>query len=171
LQGGQSSHGAVYGPMAEVVENSLQYMSDADIQAMAVYLKTLADRNEPRARRAATGVSEDVLARGHSIYTARCSACHLASGLGQPPSYPPLAGNPSIEMQSAVNPIRMVLNGGFPPETTRNPQPYGMPPFAQVMSDEDIAAVVTYIRVAWGNHGQPVSTGEVNTLRSAPLLD
>jgi mono/diheme cytochrome c family protein len=120
LQGGQSSHGAVYGPMAEVVENSLQYMSDADIQAMAVYLKTLADRNEPRARRAATGVSEDVLARGHSIYTARCSACHLASGLGQPPSYPPLAGNPSIEMQSAVNPIRMVLNGGFPPED--NPQ-------------------------------------------------
>ena len=171
LQGGQSSHGAVYGPMAEVVENSLQYMNDADIQAMAVYLKTLPDGKEPRARREATGVSENVLARGHSVYTAHCATCHLASGLGQPPSYPPLANNPSIEMQSAVNPIRMVLNGGFPPQTIRNPQPYGMPPFAQVMTDEDIAAVVTYIRVAWGNHGQPVTTGEVNTLRSAPLLD
>jgi mono/diheme cytochrome c family protein len=171
LQGGESSHGAVYGPMSEVVENSLQYMNDADIQAMAVYLKTLPDRNEPRAKRQAAGVSEDVLTRGHSVYTAHCATCHLASGLGQPPSYPPLAGNPSIEMQSAVNPIRMVLNGGFPPETARNSQPYGMPPFAQVMSDEDVAAVVTYIRVAWGNHGQPVTIGEVNTLRAAPLLD
>jgi hypothetical protein len=75
-----------------------------------------------------------------------------------------------IEMQSSVNPIRMVLNGGFPPQTTRNAQPYGMPPFAQVMTDEDIAAVVTYIRVAWGNHGGPVTTGEVNLLRAAPLL-
>ena len=48
-----------------------------------------------------------------------------------PPQYPPLAGNPSIQMESAVNPIRMVLNGGFPPGTEENPLPYGMPPFAQ----------------------------------------
>jgi mono/diheme cytochrome c family protein len=74
-------------------------------------------------------------------------------------------------MESAVNPIRMVLNGGYPPETPGNPRPYGMPPFAQVMSDEDIAAVVTYVRVSWGNHGQPVTALEVNALRSAPLLD
>jgi mono/diheme cytochrome c family protein len=65
----------------------------------------------------------------------------------------------------------MVLNGGYPPQTAGNPRPYGMPPFAQVMSDEDIAAVVSYIRVSWGNHGQPVTPLEVNALRSAPLLD
>jgi mono/diheme cytochrome c family protein len=46
-----------------------------------------------------------------------------------------------------------------------------MPPFAQIMSDADIAAVVTYIRPSWGNHGQPVTPREVNTLRSAPLPD
>jgi mono/diheme cytochrome c family protein len=74
-------------------------------------------------------------------------------------------------MSSAVNPIRMVLNGGYPPQTAGNPRPYGMPPFAQILSDADIAAVVTYIRVSWGNHGQPITTFEVNTLRSAALLD
>lgn len=46
-----------------------------------------------------------------------------------------------------------------------------MPPFAQLMSDEDIAAVVTYTRVSWGNRGQPVTAGEVNPLRQAPLFD
>lgn len=88
-----------------------------------------------------------------------------------PPAYPPLAGNPSIEMESSVNPVRMVLNGGYPPQTSLNPRPYGMPPFAQVLSDEDVAAVVTYIRVSWGNHGSPVSRREANALRVAPLLD
>jgi mono/diheme cytochrome c family protein len=73
--------------------------------------------------------------------------------------------------QSAVNPIRMVLNGGFPPQTAGNSRPYGMPPFAQILSDEQIAAVVTYIRVAWGNHGQSVTSIEVNQLRTAALLD
>jgi mono/diheme cytochrome c family protein len=174
LRGGASQRGAVYGPMAEVVHNSLQYLSDADIRAMAVYLQSLPEHDEarrPGTLPGATQVSAAVLARGHRIYTAQCKSCHLANGLGQPPGYPPLAKNPSIEMQSSVNPIRMVLNGGYPPQTATNPRPYGMPPFAQVLSDEDVAAVVTYIRVSWGNHGQPVTTDEVNALRSAPLLD
>lgn len=174
LKTGSSRRGAVYGPMAEVVHNSLQYLNDADVRAMAVYLKTLSERNEAPAAgapRGATEVSASVLARGHEIYTAQCKSCHLADGMGQPPGYPPLAKNQSIEMQSAVNAIRMVLNGGYPPQTAGNARPYGMPPFAQIFSDEDIAAVVTYIRVSWGNHGQPVTPAEVNALRSAPLLD
>jgi mono/diheme cytochrome c family protein len=174
LKTGQSMRGVVYGPMADVVHNSLQYLSDEDMHAMAVYLKTLPERSEapaPGVPRGAARLSASMLARGHAIYTAQCADCHLATGLGQPPGYPPLANNPSIEMESAVNPIRMVLNGGYPPQTAGNPRPYGMPPFAQVMSDEDIAAVVSYIRVSWGNHGQPVTPLEVNALRSAPLLD
>jgi mono/diheme cytochrome c family protein len=46
-----------------------------------------------------------------------------------------------------------------------------MPPFAQVLTDEEVAAVVTYIRVAWGNHGTPVTPREENAMRLAPLLD
>lgn len=112
-----------------------------------------------------------MLARGSRIYRSRCASCHQSDGQGQPPAYPPLAQNQSIEMESAVNPIRMVLNGGYPPQTAANPRPYGMPPFAQLLSDEDVAAVVSYIRIAWGNHGHPVNTGDVVALRSAALFD
>ncbi len=86
-----------------------------------------------------------------------------------PPNYPPLAGNQSIQMDEAVNPIRMVLNGGFPPGTAGNPMPYGMPPFAQTLSDDEVAAVVTYIRSAWGNHGNVVTARRANELRAVPL--
>ncbi len=172
LKTGISAKGAVYGPMAEVVHNSLQYLTDSDAHDMAVYLKSLPARNEsPANTPGASNVPASQLNAGHAVYTAQCASCHLKNGVGQPPHYPPLAGNPSIEMASAVNPIRMVLNGGFPPQTAGNPRPYGMPPFAQILSDDEIAAVVTYIRVAWGNHGQPVTSIEVNQLRTAALLD
>jgi hypothetical protein len=72
-------------------------------------------------------------------------------------------------IDSSVNPIRMVLNGGFPPGTAGNPMPYGMPPFAQTLSDDEVAAVVTYIRAAWGNRGSAVSARQANELRTAPL--
>ena len=47
--------------------------------------------------------------------------------------------------------------------------PYGMPPFAGLLSDNEVAAVVSYIRTAWGNRGAAVSAREANELRSAPL--
>ena len=59
-------------------------------------------------------------------------------------------------MSSPVNSIRMVLNGGYPPGTKKNPRPHGMPPFAHILNDEMVAAVVTYIRVAWENSGTPI---------------
>jgi mono/diheme cytochrome c family protein len=171
LKTGISARGAVYGPMAEVVYNSLQYMTDADIRAMAVYLKSLGQGSPPGAARATVTSSEGslLLTLGKTIYDRECASCHGAQGLGKPPHYPPLAGNQSIQMSSAVNPIRMVLNGGFPPGTAGNPQPYGMPPFAQSLSDDEVAAVVTYIRTAWGNRGAAISAREANALRASPL--
>jgi mono/diheme cytochrome c family protein len=106
---------------------------------------------------------------GETVYANHCASCHAADGRGMPPDYPPLANNASIQMQSAVNPIRMVLNGGFPPGTAGNRMPYGMPPFAQTLSDNEVAAVVTYIRAAWGNRGTTVSARQANELRTAPL--
>jgi mono/diheme cytochrome c family protein len=83
--------------------------------------------------------------------------------------YPPLADNQAILMRDPVNAIRIVLNGGFPPSTQANPRPYGMPPFAQVLSDREVAAVVTHIRGAWGNRAGAVSTSEVASARGVPL--
>ncbi|MET4804701.1 mono/diheme cytochrome c family protein [Bradyrhizobium sp. LB11.1] len=171
LQTGVSARGVVYGPMAEVVHNSLQYLNDADTKAMAVYLKGIAEASSPpRASSALPNTESSLLiSLGKTVYDKNCASCHGSQGEGRPPHWPPLANNQSIEMQSAVNPIRMVLNGGYPPGTKGNPMPYGMPPFAGLLSDNEVAAVVSYIRTAWGNRGTPVSAREANELRSAPL--
>jgi mono/diheme cytochrome c family protein len=171
LRSGVSHRGAVYGPMAEVTFDSLQYLNDADVRAMAIYLKGLAQGSPPAQPGSAVPAPESslLMAFGQTVYARNCAVCHAADGRGMPPAYPPLAANPSIQMQSAVNPIRMVLNGGFPPGTQGNPMPYGMPPFAQTLSDDEVAAVVTYIRAAWGNRGAAVSAREANELRTAPV--
>jgi mono/diheme cytochrome c family protein len=172
LKGGTSMRGAVYGPMAEVTHDSLQYLTNEDATAIAVYLKSLVESKAAAAQQTEAGsASASTLSTGRSVYESRCDSCHRSDGRGMPPAYPPLAGNPSIEMESSVNPLRMVLNGGYPPQTSENPRPYGMPPFAQVLSDEEVAAVVTYIRISWGNHGSVVTRREANAMRAAPLLD
>ncbi|SEK23531.1 Cytochrome c, mono-and diheme variants [Roseateles sp. YR242] len=166
LQAGASDRGTVYGPMAEVVYHSLQYMTDADAEAMAVYLKDLPKRDaEPPPTSQARLVQPAVMELGRKTYDKQCAMCHGAEGKGSPPGFPPLAGNQSITMPSPVNSIRMVLNGGYPPGTYRNPRPHGMPPFNHILNDEEAAAVVTYIRVAWNNAGTPVSPTQVNELR------
>jgi mono/diheme cytochrome c family protein len=170
LQKGISDRGAVYGPMADVVYNSLQYLTDEDTKAMAVYLKGIArDEPDPVVSRLPDAESSLLVSLGKSVYDKHCSSCHGNNGEGRPPHYPILAGNQSIQMDSAVNAIRMVLNGGYPPGTFGNPMPHGMPPFSVTLSDDEVAAVVSYIRTAWGNTGKPVSATEANKLRSATL--
>lgn len=174
LHAGVSNRGAVYGPMAEVVYDSFQYLNEDDVRAVAVYLKSLPGRSNEVDKSPKSSFMTEEGARlaplGKKIYDAQCAICHATEGQGKLPHFPPLANNQSIQMNSAVNPIRMVLNGGYAPGTKKNPMPYGMPPFAQSLSDEEVAAVVTYIRTAWGNHGTPVSIREVNELRPAPLF-
>jgi mono/diheme cytochrome c family protein len=166
LQVGASHRATTYGPMAEVVYNSLQYLTDEDATAMAVYLKALPKRDaEALPTDQSRLVDPAVMELGRKVYEKQCAVCHGSEGKGQPPAYPPLAGNQSITMASPVNSIRMVLNGGYAPGTYKNPRPYGMPPFNHVLSDREVAAVVTYIRLAWANTGTPVSPAQANELR------
>ena len=65
-------------------------------------------------------------------------------------------------MKSSLNTIRSVLDGGFTPVTAGNPRPYGMPPFAHALSNEEVAQVVSYIRNAWGNRASLVSAVQVD---------
>lgn len=167
LRTGVAQRGAVYGPMAEVVSGSLQYLSQQDIDAMADFLKS-APKGELGRGRPAPAVPEGLFEQGARLYEQRCAECHKADGKGAAPAYPPLAGNAALSAESAVNPIRMVLNGGFPPSTAGNPRPYGMPPFGMSMTDQEIAAVVTFIRTSWGNKGRLVVSFEVERARGVP---
>jgi mono/diheme cytochrome c family protein len=167
LQVGISQRATVYGPMAEVTYNSLQYMTDEDTLAMAVYLKSLPKRDtEPPPPSSARLVQPTVMENGRRIYLQQCVICHGSEGKGNPPHHPPLAGNPSITMATPVNAIRIVLNGGYPPGTRKNPRPHGMPPYAHILDDDEVSAVVTYIRVAWENTGTPVSPKQVSEMRT-----
>ncbi|MFC5475849.1 cytochrome c [Paraherbaspirillum soli] len=172
LKTGISARGTVLGPMAEVVGASLQHLNDGDITAMAVYLKTLprpsASADKPK-EHASLPEIDRVLTQGAKLYETHCADCHQASGKGVPPAYPALVNNHAITMPSAVNAIRIVLNGGFPPGTAGNPRPYGMPPFGPVLSDSEAAAVVSYMRNAWGNQATLVTPMEVNRYRAVPL--
>ena len=82
-----------------------------------------------------------------------------------PRAYPALARNPGVIMNSTINAIRVVLNGGFAPGTAGNPRPYGMPPFAQQLNDEDIASVLTFVRNSWGNRAPAVAPADVQRYR------
>ncbi|MES2207440.1 MAG: cytochrome c [Pseudomonadota bacterium] len=176
LKTGVSKRGSVFGPMSEVVSESLQYMNDQDTRAMVTYLKALPETPEQLQQ-----ASQDwrfppvpahdkarLLTLGSQLYQKYCIECHQAGGKGMAPHYPPLVANRSITMYSAVNAIRMVLNGGYPPSTQGNPRPYGMPPFRHQLSDDEVAAVVSYVLSAWGNNAEPVSAEEVGRYRSIP---
>lgn len=171
LKTGVSQHGTAFGPMAEVVKNSLQYMHDDDIAAMALYLKSLPETQPTHdpTRTVNQQEAEALLSVGKKVYAKYCVACHQENGKGIPPSYPPLDGNRAITMPVANNPIRTVLHGGFPPSTQGNPRPYGMPPFGQVLSDQEVAGVVSYIRNAWSNKAGLITAVDVNRHRATPL--
>ncbi|WP_211452894.1 c-type cytochrome [Collimonas antrihumi] len=171
LKDGISPRGTVLGPMAEVVGASLQHLSDADVRAMAVYLKSLPRQKEAPAEkeRASPDQVASALDLGQKIYKNHCADCHQASGKGVWPAYPPLASNHAITMSAPVNAIRVVLNGGFAPSTAANPRPYGMPPYGPTLTDSEVAAVVSYIRNSWGNKAPIVSASEVSRYRSVPL--
>ena len=152
LSTGRSSKYAASGPMAEVIGQSLQHLNAIDVRAMAIYLKSLPDSSQPLPAPAElTADANQRIAKGGKIYDQHCMDCHGASGEGAANAYPPLAGNRSVTLPSPLNTIRSVLDGGFAPSTVGNPRPYGMPPFAHVLSSDEVALVVSYVRNSWGN--------------------
>jgi mono/diheme cytochrome c family protein len=176
LKTGVASRGSTMGPMAEVVFRSTQYLSNEDLAAMAVYLKELPqeppeEASEPwwtrfMGTRSTPSASEESWRRGAKIYEENCAECHGNQGEGAAGAFPALAGNRAVTMRTAANLIRAVLSGGYLPATAGNPRPYGMPPFSHMLTDDDIAAVLSYIRGSWGNNAMPVSTFEVQQYRA-----
>jgi len=171
LKHGVSDRYAVFGPMAEVVHDSTQHLDENDLRAMAVYLKSLPAKASDDAppERTTESMRADLVRRGTQVYAEQCVDCHRSNGEGVSRAYPALARNPGVIMGSTINAIRVVLNGGLPPGTAGNPRPYGMPPFAQKLSDDDVASVLTYVRNSWGNQAPAVPPADVQRYRSVPI--
>jgi mono/diheme cytochrome c family protein len=148
--------------MAQVVLNSTSHMSDADVHAIAVYLKEIQPAS-PEA--AATAPSPAQMADGEKLYKGACIACHELDGSGAPRIYPPLPGNANLQSENPASAIRIVLDGAETITTPRAPNTGSMPPYASKMSDQEVADVVTYIRNAWGNAAPAVTAAEVAKAR------
>lgn len=175
---GNNLKSSVAGPMAEVVQQSLQYLSEPDARAIATYLRALPQQTQStpdlldRAIARPTVSKEQMLQimqHGEKIYKTHCLDCHGKGGEGVTGIYPALQGNASLQTSSLSNPIRLILAGGFAPATRLNPRPYSMPPFAPVLDDTEVATVLTYIRNSWGNKANVVGASEVNPYRTLPL--
>lgn len=157
LKNGTAPGAAVSGPMADVVFRSTQHLSDADLTAMATYLKKLPDSTPTSAEAPSPRRDAGALERGARLYDQRCAYCHGDAGQGAPGAFPPLAGNRAVNLETPVNLIQMVRQGGYLPATAGNPRPFGMPPFGHVLDDNEIADVLTYVRSAWGNDAPAVT--------------
>ena len=164
LRTGVSERGAVAGPMGEVVGGSTQHLTEADLRAMAAYLKALPPEADAR-RRATNEVEPTPSPTGAKLYARHCASCHGERGEGVPGIYPALANRRAVTLRSSANLIHVVVEGGFAPSTPGNPRPFGMPPFATVLNADEVAQVLSHLRASWGNRAAPVTALEVTQVR------
>ncbi len=157
--------GVAAGPMAETV-HSLSQLTDADLGAIAAYLKST-----PPAASPARGHDVDAASTKHGgqVYLSYCAACHGVDGKGLPGAVPALAGNGAVNAKGPQNVIMVVL-GGLPARQTYAP----MLAIGAGMTDAEVADVANYVRKSWGNNAPATASpdsvrsvrGTVDTLMS-----
>ena len=169
---GRTDTTAAFGAMAEVVEHSTQYMTDADLNAMSSYLKTLT----PAPNKEVTlPVKKDVTtqklldgnydSRGALLYVEYCTVCHRADGKGVPRIFPALDGNSAVYAKNADSVLQITLGGGRMPETPHDRMAFTMPEFTN-LADADIAEVVNYVRNSWTNQAPEITVNDVVKMRT-----
>lgn len=155
--------GVAFGPMSEVVHDSISKLTPEDVRAIAVYLKEGPDRKGPDLTASATPAS---LKNGQVLYLNNCAMCHQANGAGIPGAIPNLAGNRAILADRPDDLVAAMLNG------LKGTGGYGMmPAFAGALSDSQVADLANYIRTAWANKGVADTTpAMVADIRAASPL-
>ncbi|HTI19210.1 MAG TPA: cytochrome c [Trinickia sp.] len=173
LKAGRTHRAAAFGGMADVVEHSTQYLDDADLEAIAAYLKTLRPLDSKETALAYDDTTAKALRTGTDksggamLFLDNCAACHRSTGQGYSETFPPLAQSSVINTEDPTSLIHLVLSGGAMPATHGAPTRFAMPGFAERLSDQEVATVLTYVRSSWGNRGSAVSASEVAKVRRA----
>ena len=177
LRSARNTKSAVIGaPMADVVTHSMQNMTEADLQAMAAYLKTLPASVDNSTHYVPNSDTANALkagkesGRGAQLYVDTCAACHRSNGEGSAKVFPSIAGNPTVLAGNPVSLIRLVLAGSELPSTKTAPSNLGMPGFAWRLSDSEAAQLVNFIRQSWGNSAPATSAEEVAKVRKTLVV-
>jgi mono/diheme cytochrome c family protein len=164
LKKGHNRFEGAAGPMAEEITNSSSKMRDADLNAIAIYLKGQPGQSASQKPPAA---GADVMRAGAAIYTDRCSACHKADGTGVAYLIPDLAGSTSAASRELTTMLRVVIRGAQSVATRDEPTGPAMPAFGWQLSDVQVAAVTTYIRNSWGHAAPAVTAAEARNARTS----
>ena len=164
LKTGQTSFSLASGPMKDVIENSTSHMPDADLKAIAIYLKERGAAGP--AAPAPLPASDPRMQVGEAIFVDTCAACHMRNGAGVERMFPKLAGNVVTTQDDPASLIRIVVGGGRAAATDTRPTSPAMPSLGYRLNDAQIADVVTYVRNSWGNAAAPVSAETVQDQRA-----
>jgi mono/diheme cytochrome c family protein len=164
LRTGRNARSAATGPMAEVVEQSTAHMRNDDLLAMATDLKERGAAGP--SSRTPIGANDPVMQAGRAIYVDTCQACHAARGEGVDRLFPRLAGSASVQQSDVTTLARVLITGTRAAGTAAAPTAPAMPSFGWRLGDAQAAAVLTYIRNAWGNAAPAVSAGDIDRVRN-----
>jgi mono/diheme cytochrome c family protein len=167
LKSGHNPVTAATGPMGEVVTLSTANMTDADLSAIASYLKSLPGRTTGGSPLSAT---DPAMVAGGAIYRDQCSACHGLDGKGVAELFPSIADSSMVKSDDPTTSIRIVLRGARSVGTSFQPTAPGMPSYGWQLNDDKVAAVLTYVRNNWGGTADPVSSEQVSKVRADTAL-
>jgi mono/diheme cytochrome c family protein len=162
LRTGTNAFATSYGPMNNVIMNSTRHLSDADLHAMASYFKSL----PPQQSASGAAAKPDVLQAGETLYNVDCGTCHQPNGLGADDAGPRLAGSLIVQAADPASLINIILYGPDVPD----PRPAGhqwraMESYGDDLSDEEVAALASYVRNAWNNKAGAVDAKQVELQR------
>lgn len=171
LKTGQNRFATVSGSMTDVISHSTQHVSDADLTAMAIYMKSLpSDRTgqpeSPEEVIAAVVPDTTYTTAGGLGYAQFCTDCHRPNGEGVPGVFPAFGGNHTISADDPSTLIHITLTGGETAVTAAHPRGFTMPGFAQ-LGDAEIAEILTFVRQNFGNGAPAVSPERVAAARKA----
>ncbi|TLX60420.1 cytochrome c [Stutzerimonas nosocomialis] len=162
--GHQRGEAVAGGPMAEVVSDSLSWLSDEDIRAIASYLKQLPAREGTvPARSEIEPAGPDPDDPIHGLFVAACESCHYPDDRGAGGPYPSSFPNYSaVRDPAGTNLIRVMLDGLV---RGGRANPAFMPAYRDLLTDEQIAELATYIGQRFGGHDTTFSADDVAALR------
>lgn len=171
LQSGWTANSAAFGTMTDVIEHSTQHLSDEDVNAMAIYLKSIKS-SDPQAvapieddSTQAALVTGDMSKPGAQVYMDNCAACHRTDGKGYAKTFPALAHNSALLSDDPSSLISIVLRGGKAAVTQKAVTGLTMPGFGWRLDDQQVADLSTFVRSSWGNNAPAVKASQVKELR------
>ncbi|ORM71782.1 cytochrome c [Pantoea rwandensis] len=172
-EGHAAGRSTASGPMAEAVENSLQYLTPADNAALVKYLRNIEPIKQPSQSVVNTSPKDAInssailpaegpIQPGQQLFANDCSGCHQWNGIGRQSDYANLAGSSAVNDPQGRSVVQAILKGTKLKIGSRE---YFMPDFGNKYSDQEVADVANYIIKHFGDKTGQVTTEQVASQR------